>query len=69
MSNKFKSELLKNKTAIVISSIESLSTHLGQVIQEYGANVHISDIDITEDTNIEKAIDKKEDFVLIYIRE
>jgi len=68
MNKKAQDELLKNKTAIVISSIESLSTHLGQVIQEYGANVHISNIDIKNDTPIEMANDKKEDFVLIYIR-
>ncbi len=69
MTNKSKDELLKDKTAIVISSIDSLSTRLGHVIQEYGASVHISNIDITKETNLETAAHKKEDFVLIYIRE
>jgi len=66
--NKSKDALLENKTVVVIGSIESLSTDLGQVMQEYGASVHISNVDMTEDADKEMTVEEKEDFVLIYIR-
>jgi hypothetical protein len=68
-----KKELLENKTAIIISTIDELAIRLGEVISDYGMSVYISDVDFSEEFEIRSKKEstdknKKEDFVLIYIR-
>ena len=68
-----KKELLENKTAIIISTIDELAIRLGEVISDYGMSVYISDVDFSEEFEIRSKKEstdknKKKDFVLIYIR-